>query len=65
MLLNLLFTLMEARYIQYCLYILHMPPIYVWSKIVFGLKILNPFSFWFPLSQIMENGSKTTKENTK
>ena len=58
------FICINRRYIQYYLYILHMPPIYVWSKIVFGLKILILFSFCFSLSQIMKHGSKTNK-NTK
>ena len=61
MLLNL-FTLIEGTYSIICT--CYTCPLYVWSKIVFGLKILNQLSFCFPLSQIMENGSKT-KENTK
>jgi len=58
MLLNL-FTLIEGTYSIICTY--YTCPEYVWSKIVFGL---NQFSFCFPLSQIMENGSKK-KESTK
>ena len=61
MLLNLL-TLIEGTYSIICT--CYTCPVYVWSKIVFGLKILNQFSFCFPLSQIMENRSKT-KQNTK
>ena len=61
MLLNL-FTLIEGTYSIIRTY--YTCPVCVRYKIVFGLKILNQFSFCFPLSQIMENGSKT-KENTK
>ena len=61
MLLNL-FTLIKGTYSIICTY--YTCPVYVWSKIVFDLKILNQFSFCFRLSLIMENGSKT-KENTK
>ena len=55
MLLNL-FTLIEGTYSIICT--CYTCPVYVWSK------SLNQFIFYFPLSQIMENGSKT-KENTK